>query len=328
MTGDVAARPAALLVATVTPNPSIDLLFTAERLVWDDANRTPLPRRRAGGQGINVVRAVRALGGEALAVALLGGAAGAELRGILEAESTPLLAVEAEGDTRVFVAARELETGRSLLLNPRGPASSAASASALLVGVETVLRERRPAWLACSGSVPPGIPIDLYARVGALARCAGVRFVADCDGELLRAAAHARCCDLLVPNQQEAERLLGGRIESVAEAAVAAGALRGLGAGVACITLGGRGAVLAGDAGCWYAAAPADQEGSAVGAGDAFLAALLMALDRGEPHPAALQQAVAAGSAVLKSEGGDLLTEQEYRRQLGRTEVQPLARAV
>ena len=49
------------MILTVTPNPSLDLLFRAERLVWDDANRIPLPRRRPGGQGINVVRAVRAL---------------------------------------------------------------------------------------------------------------------------------------------------------------------------------------------------------------------------------------------------------------------------
>ena len=49
-------------IVTLTPNPSIDLLFQTTRLVWDDANRVESPRRRAGGQGVNVVRALRELG--------------------------------------------------------------------------------------------------------------------------------------------------------------------------------------------------------------------------------------------------------------------------
>ena len=73
-------------IITVTPNPSIDLLFEADTLVWDDANRVAMPRRRAGGQGINVTRAVRTLGGESIAVTLLGGNVGDELRSLLAAE--------------------------------------------------------------------------------------------------------------------------------------------------------------------------------------------------------------------------------------------------
>ena len=74
------ARQAPLAV-TVTPNPSVDILFETETLVWDDANRVPEPRRRAGGQGINVARALRVLGAEAVPVALLGGRTGAEVEG-------------------------------------------------------------------------------------------------------------------------------------------------------------------------------------------------------------------------------------------------------
>src|SRR5690606_27197723 len=56
------------VILTLTPNPSLDLLFEAESLRWNDANRLEAPRRRPGGQGINVVRAARALGGDARAV--------------------------------------------------------------------------------------------------------------------------------------------------------------------------------------------------------------------------------------------------------------------
>lgn len=320
MPGDVrdAAGPGDVrepLLVTLTPNPSIDLLFAAQRLAWDDANRLPLPRRRAGGQGVNAVRALRTLGGSGLAIALLHGAAGDELEALLAGEGTPLVRVEGEGETRVFVAVREQETGRSLLLNPRGPASGPRSEAALLDALERVLAQTRPHWVACCGSVPPGISADLYARAGALSRAAGARFVADCDGELLRAAAAAGC-DLLVPNQQEAERLVGTTIASLEDAAAVAAELRTLGADVACVTLAEAGAVLAAPGGCWHAAGAVANEGSAVGAGDAFLAGLLLAFERGQDAGESLRHAVAAGAAVLESEGGDLLTVEECRRQL------------
>jgi len=308
------------LVLTITANPSIDLLFEAERLVWEDANRTASPRRRVGGQGINVLRALAALGGDGAAIALLGGPAGAEVEAQLSAEGHPLIRIEAEGDTRVFVAARERTSGRSLLLNPRGPMSTSKSADALVATAGASLRQLAPRWVACCGSVPPGIPADTYARIGRAARLAGASFVPDCDGELL-ALAVATGCDLLVPNRPEAERLSGCTITSPAEAAQVAAALRTRGPAVVCITLGEAGAVVAGEEGCWHAATPAEPHGSAVGAGDAFLAAVLLALDRREPLAEVARQGVAAGAAALKSSGNELVSHEEYVRQLARTRI-------
>ena len=298
------------MILTFTPNPSVDLLFRAERLVWDDANRVPSPRRRAGGQGLNVARAARALGGEARAVTPLGGAAGRELEEMLAREGLPLDVVPIEGETRVFVAAREVETGRSLLLNPGGPRLAPAEGDALR---EAVLRAlaARPRWLACCGSLPPGLPPDLYARLGARARADGIRFVADCDGEPLRLALEAGC-DLLVPNHHEAGRLLGIAVDDVASSARAARALGERGVGTVAVTLGAEGAVLWEGGRAWHAAAPPAPGGVAVGAGDAFLAALLLAAI--EDPPARLRRAVAAGTAVLHGDGATLLEADVARR--------------
>ncbi|MGH7470333.1 MAG: hypothetical protein ACRENP_20510 [Longimicrobiales bacterium] len=67
------------MILTITPNPSLDLLFETSRLVWDDANRMAAPRRRPGGQGVNVTRAARTLGGSSVALVLLGGRVSDEL---------------------------------------------------------------------------------------------------------------------------------------------------------------------------------------------------------------------------------------------------------
>ncbi len=303
------------MILTVTPNPSVDLLFEADALVWDDANRVAMPRRRAGGQGINVARAVAELGGEAVAVAPLGGAAGDELRVMLAAERLPLVHVPISGETRVFAGVREASTGRSLLLNPRGPVLDAAESEALAVAVAAAIREHRPDWVLTCGSLPPGLEPDFHARVGDAARACGARFVPDCDGEPLRLAASAGC-DLLVPNLHEAARLLGRPLDDAGAgvggpAGAAAGAaadLLGFGPAVAAVTLGAAGAVLATPDGVWHAEPPAvSGSGSAVGAGDAFLAALVLHLRTHDDPAGALRAAVAAGTAVLVARGDRLL---------------------
>jgi 1-phosphofructokinase len=305
---------AGTLVLTVTPNPSIDLLFDAERLEWEDANRVADPRRRPGGQGINLTRAVRVLGGASEAVALLGGGTGRELAAALAAEGTRLHAVHADGETRTFVAVRERDSGRSLLLNARGPSRTAADARALADLVRDRLASLRPGWLACCGSLPTGFAPDFYAELVGLARSAGCRVVVDCDGDALRLAADAGC-DLLVPNQHEAERLTGRRVSGVDGALAAARLLCSRGTPLVAVTLGADGAVLADSDGSHVRARPpVIAGGSAVGAGDAFLAGLLIALESGEDLQTVVVRGVAAAAATLRSRGADLLTAADARR--------------
>jgi len=333
------------MIVTLTPNPSLDLLFSADRLVWDDANRLPMPRRRPGGQGINVVRAVRALAPDAktLAIAPLGGAVGREMQDILLAEGTPLQVVPIRGETRVFVGIRERATGRALLLNPRGPAVGPGEGSEVLAvlgdsidaarGFDSGPRAGSPravagggeasndgGWLACCGSLLPGLAPDFYAHAGALARDRGFRFVPDCDGESL-AAAVANGCDLLVPNEHEAGRLLGLRIEGADAALDAASALLLRGPSCVAVTLGAAGAVAATGTGAWHARpelpawlANELTEGSAVGAGDVFLGALLLEFDGPGDVATALTRAVAAGTAALLSRGPHLVRPDDMTR--------------
>jgi 1-phosphofructokinase family hexose kinase len=305
---------------TVTPNPSLDLLFEHDLLVWDDANRMDDPRRRPGGQGINVARAIRELGGAALALTVLGGRAGKDIAELLDREGTRYRAVFGPNETRTFVAVREVATGRSLLLNARGPAQRAREADALEQLFAEALRVDRPLWIAGCGSLPTGFPADFYARLASQARAAGARFIADCDGEPLRLACQAGC-DLLVPNQHEAARLLAREVSDVASAADAARALRDRGTGLAAVTLGPAGAVLASADGCWHGQPPVLQAGSAVGAGDVFLAALLLELQSNAAAPTALAFAVAAGTATLLARGSDLLVRGDVDRILPQVQI-------
>ena len=321
-----------LHVLTITPNPSVDLLHEATQLVWDDANRVAPPRRRAGGQGINLARAMRALGGNAHALAPLGGPAGSEIAAHLRSEGLAFTAVQASGDTRTFVAVRESATGRSLLINPRGPDSTAEDVARLRTAAEMLIERERPAWVACCGSLPPGFPPDFYAQLSIVARRAGSKFVADCDGMALELAASAGC-DLLVPNAFEAQRLTGMPVSNWTEAIPAAGSLVTRGTRTVAVTLGPAGAVAA------AAGVPSSEprvriarahtrkyaegrEGSAVGAGDSFLACLILRLEEGMALDGALRCATAAGAAVLAGTGSSLLDRAGYESALARTDVE------
>ncbi len=302
------------MILTITPNPSIDYLFEAETLCWDDANRVEMPRRRAGGQGINLTRAAGLLGGASVALACFGGRAGAELKSMLREEGTSFIDVPINGETRVFFGVRETSTGRSMLVNARGPILAAADRDHLIQAVERACNELKPTWVVCSGSVPRGLGSDLYARIGEIAHAHNAHFVADCDGEQLANAVRAGC-DLIAPNKHEAERLSYLPITSDDTAVQAARSLRSL-AGEVFLKLGAQGAIAAAAGSCWLARGPQLPQGSAVGAGDAFLAALLVAKKNGAPLEEALQNAVAAGTAVLLSRGSDLLTRSDYENVL------------
>jgi fructose-1-phosphate kinase PfkB-like protein len=243
-----------------------------------------------------------------------------------------MVAVPIQHETRVFVGVRDRAAERALLLNPVGPPADAGTAEALFEAVLGELErppDGSPRWLVCCGSLLPGLPTDFYGRLGMAARDRGWSFAPDCDGEALRLASSS--ADLLVPNVHEAERLLGRRIVGLEQAAEAAATLLERGAAMAVVTMGSDGAVAATRNGCWHArlrAADSEpglgrvlDEGSAVGAGDAFLAGLLVAgFTSGAAPPErpgpTLRAAVAAGTAALLSRGSDLVRASDVERVL------------
>jgi len=244
------------------------------------------------------------------------------LKDLLADDATPHIAVPIAAETRTFIAIRETATGRSMNINSRGPQLSEDDRVTLLHSVEKACAELEPAWVVCAGSIPRGVGNDLYAVIARSAQTHGARFIADCDGEGLERAVKAGC-DLLAPNHHEAARLMAEPIVSVQDAAGAARSLRTAAPRVL-IKLGEQGAVLADAHGCWHAQSPAFRHGSAVGAGDAFLASFLVADENGAPPYEALRRAVAAGTAVLACNGTALLTSTAYHDILKDVVVTPL----
>jgi ribokinase len=109
--------------------------------------------------------------------------------------------------------------------------------------------------------------------------------------------------DWLVVNQTEAAAVLGRPVDGLDGAAAAAGDLHGLGAGHAVVTAGPQGAALGDAAGVQAVPAPSVRSVDSVGAGDAFVAALAVAIAAGVPHGEALRAACAAGATAATRRG-------------------------
>lgn len=281
------------MIVTVTPNPSIDRTLRIPPLVRGHVIRAVSATAEAGGKGINVARALALHGEATVAVAPLSAASSAAFTAMLGA-AAPLDAVPISGPVRVNVSLVE-EDGTVTKVNEPGPELSAAEVDAIVARVADLANGA--GWVAGCGSLPPGAPPDLYARIAArLPASAGV--AVDADGVALREAARADVA-LLKPNLAELEGLVGrglATLGAVIDAAqgLVAGGIRGV-----LVSLGADGAVYVDADGATHAEARIDDLVNTVGAGDALLAGFLAA---GGGH-AALRTAVAWSVAACRSPG-------------------------
>ena len=161
-----------------------------------------------------------------------------------------------------------------------------------------------------SGSIPPPLDPSLHVElIEAVAERGGATAL-DADGPVVTAilASHSRPT-LLKINAHELERVVGRPVPDVQTALHAARELQRRGMLNVVVTLGEHGAVAVTTSGEFRALPPAVEVQSAVGAGDAFVAALSVAISRGKSLPRALELAnrhaawVASESGAMPARG-------------------------
>jgi 6-phosphofructokinase 2 len=289
-------------ILTVTPNPAIDLCTTLERVEPDTKLRCSEPLREGGGGGVNIAEVLRRLGVAATAVWTKGGPLGELLGRLLDAQSVPHVPVPIAGDTREDITIVQLTDGCQFRFGMPGPALSAEETARLLDAVRAF--EPAPSWVVGSGSLGPGTPPDLYARLAEVAAERGARFVLDTSGEPLRIALESGGVWLVKPDRRELAQLTGMDAADVASAEKAAREIVGRGwAEVVTASLGPDGVVLATRDGSEHVPAPRVPIVSRVGAGDSFVAGLLAGLDAGESLLDAVHRGVAVAAVAVSTVG-------------------------
>ena len=352
------------MITTLTPNPSLDRTVSLPgELIRGGVNRLAGVTIEPGGKGLNVARVLVGAGQTVTAV-LPAASHDPLLRvlGAVAADGLRVRPVEIAGSARINTAVTEPD-GTTTKLNEPGAGLDddeiAAVERALIeavsrrdgadgavatgsAGVGSVIDAEEDAdaaeagawadsapaardWAVLSGSLPPGAPVDWYARLVVRLRGAapGLRIAVDTsDAPLaaLAAAMPAAAPDLIKPNGEELGQLAGLPAERAM--ALEDGAMRGeygpvveaarvlVERGVATVmaTLGAAGAVLVTAEGAWHAAAPKIHVLSTVGAGDSSVAGYVLADVRGGDATERLRTAVAYGSAAAGLPGTALPT--------------------
>ncbi|GAA4067550.1 1-phosphofructokinase family hexose kinase [Agromyces indicus] len=300
-------------IVTLTMNPALDVSSTVERVMPEHKLRCGPSRFDPGGGGVNVSRAIRNLGGDSIAVYPLGGPTGQAYRGFLEQAGIIGRVVTIAGNTRESFTVDELATGEQFRFVLQGPTLREPEWRACL----SVVADHLPVggFLIASGSLPPGVPDDFYAMLARISADHDIRLVVDASGPALAAALDAGV-HLIKPSRDELAELVGAHGElddaamvDAARSLVAAGRSR-----IVALTLGGRGAILVSEGETLRLATPRVEVASAVGAGDSFLAGLVLRLAEGRPLADAFRTAVAAGSATAMLPATELCRAEDVAR--------------
>jgi 1-phosphofructokinase family hexose kinase len=288
------------MIITVTLNPTLDKTLSVPELQPGTVHRAQIVREDLGGKGINVSRALRALGIPSSMTGFMGGGTGQIMTSGLQAAGFDVYFVEVEGETRRNITLLDQANGLYTKINEPGPSVATRHLAALRSQIDQLARPG-DLWAFC-GSLPPGAPSDLYARLIQQVQKRGGRALLDSSGLAFRegVAAHPFA---IKPNSEEASELLGSPLCSDEEHCTAARRLQADGVPAVALTRGAQGLVLAMEGQILKATPPAVPARSPVGAGDAALAGLLWAIsDECDPLETACRVA-ACGTATAMQEG-------------------------
>lgn len=309
------------MILCVSPNPAIDRTYYVPDFLAGKVYRPQKWRAAAGGKGINVARAVKALGGQSRCAGFLGGKAGQEILEQLEQEGLENAWTWIEGETRTCVLIADPATGAATVLNEPGPTVSLDDWNRLSADLQ---REATSASHLCfSGSLPPGPPVSTFTDLLRNLCEAGHQVWVDTSGAALQAAIQAKVSGIKI-NGDEAGAALGKTISNIEQAISAAHEISEMTGGRVVLTLGGDGAVLVDQTGSWSARPPTVQVVNNVGSGDSVFAGLVLALAQGRPPEEALRHGVAAGTTNAASEGGGFFSRENFEQILAQTDLQRL----
>jgi 1-phosphofructokinase family hexose kinase len=290
------------MIHTITLNPTLDLTYLVDEFHENDTVRAQTVYRMPGGKGINVSRMATRINHPTVALGFIAGATGLEVSRRLEDEGVNTWFTPLEtGETRTNPII-EAKSGQHLRVSGLGPTADARAVESLR---EAVFLLRAPDFLLVSGSRLKGVPEDFYTGILKAAKQQGIKTVVDADGAELEngiaAGAH-----LIKPNHHELERLLKRELPTAQDVLAGAKQCLQMGVGIVAASMGGDGALLVSHDYAFHAKPPKVQHGSAVGAGDSFLAGLLAKLAEGLPPKEALRFAIACGSATASVQGSQL----------------------
>jgi len=292
------------MILTVTLNPAIDVIIRKRKMI------------SAGGKGINVARALKALGIPVMATGVWGGKTAVDMKQLLGHESLRADFVRILGETRTNVT--DLSSGSIKRTIERGPEVTAAEMERFKLAYQRLLKKL--SIVVLSGRNAYKVDDRIYAQLIRLAKKERVPCVLDSHGLPFRVGIQA-CPWVIKPNLKELEELLQERCRGKRKMKQAIEYLHDQGIKIVLLTLGEKGAVGSLSKEMIFCQAPFLKKSNDVGCGDAFLAGFLYAQVRGFSFEKSLQAATAAGAANVMNMTPGLISRKNVLKLMARVRV-------
>ena len=266
------------MIYTVTLNPALDKTVEIPSFTTDGVNRITSIRTDPGGKGINVSKVVAALGSTSRVLGILGGSTGQMISEALSGLNMTCDFLPVEGNTRINLKVVDPIAHTSTEINEPGVPVDPATLQSLLDHLLKLLRHDDIVVLA--GSLPLNAPADTYRVWGDACREKGAKVILDSDGAGMVEGVKAKPF-LIKPNSEELSHLMGRALDSQQELTAAARELLQTGVQKVIVSMGSRGMLHVLPEQTIFVPGLRVPVKDTVGAGDAVIAALAVAEERG-----------------------------------------------
>jgi 6-phosphofructokinase 2 len=293
-------------------NPTIDKSTRIDRVVPERKLRCHAPRFEPGGGGINVSRAIHKLGGNSTVLYTSGQAHGQMLEKLLDQEGLDHRPIPISDRTRESFTVYEDTTGQQYRFSTPGPRLQEAEWSRCLDELFAI--DPPPKYLVASGSIPPGVSDDFYARLARFAKETGIRMILDATANPFTLAVREGVF-MIKPNLREFRALAEKDITDEAQQEeLARQIVDSHQSEIVVVSLGSAGALLVWREGCERLRAPTVPIKSKVGAGDSTVAGIVLSLSRGRSMLDSVKFGLASGAAAVMTPGTELCRKEDVRR--------------
>lgn len=306
------------MIVTVTLNPAVDKTVELDHLNVGFVNRAKVLSIDAGGNGINVSKVIKSMGGKSLALTMLGGKTGGFIGDYLDNEEINCRAVLTESETRTNIKIIDRLNCTNTDINEIGGNVTEEE----LQRMELLLFDNVNTGdiVVFTGSIPQNCKENIYELWIRKMSEIGAFTILDAEGELLKQGVKA-VPYAIKPSLGELERLAGRGFKDLEDIKQYSLSLVEQGIHIVVVSMGAKGVLLVSEKQAYFAKTVEVDVKNKVGAGDAVVAALAFCLEKEVPLEKMAAFSVAAGEANITVEGTYAAEYRLVKELMERTEV-------
>ena len=261
-------------IATVTLNPAIDQAVRVDNFQPNRVNRAQTLTFDASGKGVNVASFLTDYGYSTAVTGYLGQENGTIFEQFFASKGIDDCFVRIPGNTRINVKVVDEVNRQTTDINMPGLSAPLEALDTLLETIEHLANTCD--WFVISGSLPPDVPVSIYATIIARLKRKKKRTILDTSGEALREGIQAGPT-IVKPNIDELQHLVGHPLTREVEIQQAAHQLLNDDTTLVVVSMGKQGAMLVEQATTLIVTPPEVTVKKTFGAGDAMVAGLVTA---------------------------------------------------